>query len=285
MAVSSLALTAKQPSGSAAEVPSPPAHSLTDGTEWPKALVMPKIASGQPLRSAERLLKVLSAFEDGEALGVADLCGRLSLAQSTVRRLVGLLEESGYLQAADKSGLYRLDVRAIRLGAAALADSSLVQAAAPHLDRLRDRFDEAVQLSIRDGDHVLIVDHRQSRHQLKVFHQIGHRYKATNGGAAGKALLAWLPEASLRTLTEGAAPAFLETLARARAQGYAVNDEESEAGVWSAAVPLRDHHGAVVAALTLPCPLTRAQETRRVELIAALREEASGIAAAIPFTQ
>ncbi len=51
------------------------------------------------------------------------------------------------------------------------------------------------------------------------------------------------------TITE---PALLhETLQEIREQGYAVDNEEHEKGICCIAVPVRDHSGNVVAALSL----------------------------------
>ncbi len=42
-----------------------------------------------------------------------------------------------------------------------------------------------------------------------------------------------------------------------RARGYAVDDEEMETGLRCIAAPIRDHSGAVVAAISMAAPVQR----------------------------
>jgi DNA-binding IclR family transcriptional regulator len=58
-----------------------------------------------------------------------------------------------------------------------------------------------------------------------------------------------------RTITE--LPALKKELEHIRQQGYAVDDEECEAGVRCLAVPVRDYTGMVMAALSVSAPVAR----------------------------
>lgn len=258
---------------------------------------MAKVASGETMRSAARLLQVLKCFGAGPAgLSIAEISRALDLAPSTVRRLLMTLEADGFVRQDAESGHYRLHYELIRLAAAALSGSSLVKAAGPILDGLCAQLDEAVHLAVRDGADVILVDKRQSLHLVKTFHSIGHRYAGYRGSAAGKALLAWFPDDVLCgllppsgrwTAPTDRAPrdhaGLRAALTKTRERGYALNDEETEAGVWAVAVPVRDHHGAVVAALTVPCPTSRLSEDRRALIIAAALEAAATLSDAVPF--
>lgn len=259
---------------------------------------MAKVASGETMRSAARVLQVLKCFGAGaEELGAGEISRALALAPSTVRRLLLTLAQEGFLRQQAASGRYRLDSEVIRLAAAALAGSSLVQLAGPLLDALRDRLDEAVQLTLRRDAQLMIIDNRRSSHLVKTFHSIGHQYPAYKGSAAGKVLLAWLPEAMVRKLLPASGrwtpntertitdlSGFRVALAETRSRGYAVNDGETETAVWSAAAPLRDHRGEVLAALNVPCPVSRLTEDRRAAIIAAVQAAAKEISERLPFS-
>jgi IclR family acetate operon transcriptional repressor len=58
-----------------------------------------------------------------------------------------------------------------------------------------------------------------------------------------------------RTITEPAA--LLEELERTRERGWAIDDIENEEGVRCIAAPVRDHLGAVVAAMSVAAPAYR----------------------------
>ncbi|MDJ0896307.1 MAG: helix-turn-helix domain-containing protein, partial [Alphaproteobacteria bacterium] len=70
---------------------------------------MAKVASGQPTRSAQRMLHVLKCFgEDTPELSIAQISRALDLAPSTVRRLLVTLEQEGFVRQDAASGHYRL---------------------------------------------------------------------------------------------------------------------------------------------------------------------------------
>ncbi len=86
----------------------------------------------------------------------------------------------------------------------------------------------------------------------------------------GRVLLAALPEAEARarlgpmvartplTLTDP--DAVMARIATARADGYALIDQEVEIGLRSIAAPLMDHHGRVVAAMNIGLPATNTDD-------------------------
>ena len=258
---------------------------------------MPKVSSGQQMRSAERLLQVLKCFGGPKpTLSVAEISRALDLAQSTVRRLLDTLEKHGFVRQGDAERHYRLHYEPIRLAAAALGGSSLVAAAAPILDELRDSFDEAVQLAVRDGADVVTLDKRASSHQIETSHRIGHRYPSYRGSASGRVLLAWLPEDVLAPLLpqSGTWPAYTahsvadgeglrEVLEQTRKQGHAINDRETTDGLWAVAAPVRALDGSILAAICMPCPITRLSKQRRTEITAAVKQAARRLSDAVPF--
>lgn len=258
---------------------------------------MAKVASGQVMRSAERMLQVLKCFGEGTPhLGIGEISERLALAPSTVRRLLLTLEAQGFVRQDESGGRYVLHGEVIRLAAAALSGSSLVKAATPILDALNEEIDETVQLTLRDAGALLIIDHRQSRHMIKTFHRIGHRYAPYRGSAAGKAVLAWLPDDTLLgclptsgkwdALTDrgiGDLAGLQAALEQTRKRGYGLNEGETEPDVWSVAAPVRDHRGEVVAAINVPCPVLRLSTDRQTMIIGATVAAGDALSAAVPF--
>ena len=84
----------------------------------------------------------------------------------------------------------------------------------------------------------------------------------------GKAMLAYRPaEIIERVIAGGLAPCtpktivkpqrLREELASVRARGFALDDEELEIGLRSAAAPIRDHRGDVIAAVSVAGPVQR----------------------------
>jgi DNA-binding IclR family transcriptional regulator len=237
-----------------------------------------KQATGQPLRSAERMLDVLESFTIAEpSLTATEISSKLSLAASTVRRLLHALEQHGFVRSDQQTGRFAPHYQIVRLAAVAVAGNDLISAASAPMDELRDRVDEAVQLSVRSGSDIVFIDRRESRKVIKIFSEIGSRHPAWDGRASGKVILAWLPEVDEMLPPAGRWPVsagpnaaaaredFLADLAEVRARGFAVNDEETARDVWAVGAPVRDHTGNVVAAVTVPVLKVRAVEQDRID--------------------
>jgi DNA-binding IclR family transcriptional regulator len=62
-----------------------------------------------------------------------------------------------------------------------------------------------------------------------------------------------------------------------RRRGYAVDDEEMEAGVCAVSAPICDRQGAVIAAISVPSPISRMTQERIPEIAEALKEAARAI--------
>ena len=192
------------------------------------------------MQSLERGLHLLGAFRERPSLTLAELAGRLPVHRTSTLRLVHTLERHGYL-ARDGAGRYRLGPALYELGGLALARLDVRAAARPVLEALAAETGETVQLVVRDGADILVVDGIESAHRVKVGAGRGER-RPQHATASGKCFLAALPEPdaarllsdlpltalTLETLVSAAAPrAELRTV---RARGDAVNLVERGGG-------------------------------------------------------
>src|SRR6185437_11434946 len=126
--------------------------------------------------------------------------------------------------------------------------------------------------SILDHDGVVCVNFLESQKVNRISSGIGLR-KPVHCTAEGKVLIAYQPPQAIerliaasherrtpRTLT---GPDMLrEELAKIRARGYAIDDEEYEPGVRSIAAPVRDDSGSAVAAVGVTGPAQRLTKNR-----------------------
>ena len=206
-------------------------------------------------------LKVIEAF--GEAtrkLTIADVAKTTSLDRATARRCLLTLSELGY---ADYDGkFFALTPKILRLGHAYLSATPLPQMIQPFLDRLSEQVGQSASASVLDGTDVVYIARASHRRVMSINLMPGSRLPAYCA-SMGRVLLAALPEEEARTVLGNtsirAFTSFTRTdpdelmgeLARVRAQGYAVIDQELELGLCSIAVPLRDQHQRVVAALNV----------------------------------
>ncbi|MQY05531.1 IclR family transcriptional regulator [Actinomadura macrotermitis] len=218
----------------------------------------------EAVRSLERTFELLEHLADaGGEMALSELTEVSGLPMPTIYRLMRTLVNHGYVRQ-EPSKRYALGPRLIRLGEG--AGRLLGSWARPALSRLVDEVGETANMAVLEGDEAVYVAQVPSRHAMRMFTEVGRRVQPHCTGV-GKALLAQLPEERVREIlarTGMAAhtphtftdpDALVAELARIRAQGYALDDEEQEIGVRCVAVPLRG--APTTAALSVSGPTSR----------------------------
>jgi IclR family transcriptional regulator, KDG regulon repressor len=246
------------------------------------------------LSSVAMAVRLMKAFSDGEAeIGVSALAARLGLAKSTVHRLASTLVAEGMLEQNPESGRYRLGIALFGLGALVRRRMSLSAEAKPFLFELREETNETVLLAIPADSEVMYVYNLESTQAIRMRSDIGVRQPAWCT-AVGRAIFAFQGEPAVarmlsgplaartaRTLTQP--KALRAALAEVRRLGYAVDDEESEAGMRCIAAPVRDAGGEVIAAVGVAGPVQRLSPEALVAIAAPVMQTAEAISARLGY--
>jgi IclR family acetate operon transcriptional repressor len=150
----------------------------------------------------------------------------------------------------------------------AQAGRDLAALAEPAMRRLASESGETVNLMVRTAGGAEAIAQVDGRHVLGVSNWIG-RVVPDHCSAAGKVFLAYgaatLPTGQLERLTPATIvdrPLLDRELEAIRRQGYATIVDELELGLAAVAAPVRDHDGAVVAALSVAGPTARLGDAR-----------------------
>jgi IclR family pca regulon transcriptional regulator len=240
------------------------AAKATDGQE--PAWSIPSLREPRYSQSLERGLAILGCFTPKRpVLGIADIADDLGMSRSTTHRYVITLVALGYLEQG-ASRKYRLGLRVTDLGMSALNSTGLREHAHPYLEELRQRTSYTTSLAVLDGADVLYVDRvrsfRRNQGSGDLNLHTGSRLPAY-ATAMGKLLIANLPEgeqkeliASIKLTKRGpntitSKKALREELGEIEAAGFAVNDQELAAGLFTIAAPVRNEAHDVVAAVSL----------------------------------
>lgn len=216
------------------------------------------------------LAKGLAAIEtftaDRPRQSITDVAKASGLDRATARRCLLTLSHLGY---ADYDGkFFTLTPQVLRLGTACLATMPLPQLVQPLLDRLSEQLGESSSVSILDGSDIVYVARAAQRKVMSISLMPGSRLPAYCTSMGRVLLAAMPPEDAARLLTSHALPArtprtltdpetILAELARVRAQGFALIDQEVELGLRSIAVPLMTTRGTVVAAVNVGVPASQ----------------------------
>ncbi|WP_399886125.1 IclR family transcriptional regulator C-terminal domain-containing protein [Streptomyces sp. BBFR51] len=183
------------------------------------------------VESLARGLTVLTAFGEGRsALTLTEVAKATGLARATARRALITYEHAG-LVTPTPDRTFTLTPRVLSLGFPPLSRTSLPEIAQPHLTALANRVHESTSLAVLSdsGKEIQYTARASTTRVLSARVTVGTRLPA-HATALGHVLLA-LPEI--------------------RERGYALVDEELEAGLRSVAVPVRDRTGRVVAAVSV----------------------------------
>lgn len=235
----------------------------------------PRKYTVEPVYKALVVLQTL--VKAGTGLTLTELAHRAGLPKTTVFRYLYTLKQFDFVGYDGESMQYRLGQGLLELGQLASSQVTLRQVARPFMERLRERFNETVNLAVLDGSHVVYVDMVQSTHSLRMLAIIGGRDRVYST-ALGKAMLAFMPEAKwINKLTFPLRPEtpytkctyeeLMQDLELTRHNGYAIDNEENEQGVLCIAAPIFNHTGQVVSAISISGPVTRLRTEIQPEVI------------------
>lgn len=216
------------------------------------------------VHSAAKVFAVLRAFgPDLPELTVSEVAVRAGLDRGTAFRLIHTLVSLGYLRAVPGTRRFRLTLRCLEIGFAALSANDLPGHAGPLLRELVPGVADAGSLGVVESGEVIYLQRVQ--HGLDrsgVVRRPGTRVGAY-ATALGHAILAFLPRErqvehlesverimlSERTVTD--LDALLGRLDAVRARGYAVSDGENAYGLRTVAAPVMGADGLPLAGVSL----------------------------------
>ncbi|MDP2791804.1 MAG: IclR family transcriptional regulator [Rectinemataceae bacterium] len=209
------------------------------------------------VRAVERALDILDCFSPGKLeFSLTEISKRINLAPSTTSRIISTLEKRGYLARNAETHRYALGPTLARIGALGFANVDICKVALPFMRELNRIYDEGVSLYVVRGNERICVERVESSHPLRRVVNIGDRHLLTRG-AAGRVLLAYLPEEKRTELLQGDSFTTEEALAELRRSRRAVSLGEREEGVTSIAAPVEDARREVFAALAMSGPSVR----------------------------
>lgn len=239
------------------------------------------------IQSLDRAIDVLEALQTGDSTrGVAELARELRLPRATVHRLLAALASRGLVAQDGETGKYYLGLKLFELGSRVADSLDLRRVARPSLVRLMKDTGETTHLVVLDGASIVFVDKVETDNPFRMVSQVGGRLPARHSGS-GKALLAQLSETDLVRRAGDLPPdelsRLLLQLREVRRQGWAIDDEETQAGLRCVGTVVRDHTGAAIAGLSVSGPVARMIDRRIPDLVRLLRTTADTISKGLGY--
>lgn len=238
--------------------------------------------------SVEKAFRLLQSFSaERSAMTVSEAAAATGLSRATARRILLTLERLGFAETDGRR--FQLTAGVLRLGYGYLAALPFWEHAQPHMRALSDELRESSSMATLDGGEIVYVARVPASRSMTITLNVGSRLPAYPT-SMGRVLLASLPERELasyldsvelerltpHTITDPAA--LRAELNRVAEQGYAMVDGEREEGIRSAAAPVRNSTGRVLAALNVSANAARVSlEELRSRFVPRLLETAEAI--------
>ncbi len=190
-------------------------------------------------RSVARTCAILRLIARGgdEGVTLIDVAAATKLPKSSAHRYLQVLEGEGFIERDLRDSHYRIGIGLISLQSGYV--DRLIQRTRPFLTRIRDKFDETVNLGMLVGHQIVYLDILESPRTMRLAARKGDT-EGIHSTALGKAVAARLPDRDVLELLRRSGMArltpytittpeiFLEELQRVREAGYAVDDRENE---------------------------------------------------------
>lgn len=219
-----------------------------------------------------RVAAILNAMVETGASSLKELSIIAELPISTTSRLLGAMQQVGFVERNPATKEYYLGSRFLRMAALVEPRKDIASLLRPILEDLTALTTEDSGLAQLIGDTAVIIDRVDGSHALKIIDKIS-RPEILYVGAFRKVLLAWqeaewIEEYIARTPFERYTEhticepsALLDELARIREQGYAVSFGERIADGAGIAAPVFGPTGSIRAAIQIAGPLARINKT------------------------
>jgi len=249
----------------------------------------PKTLGG--LHGLDRMVAIMDALMETPEATLAAISRATGLSEPTVHRYLGSLRRHG-LVSRTAAGTYSLGLRLFELGYSALLGQPPAVVARPHLESLRDQFGETVVMAENEGTRLTLIAAAESLHGVSKGAKVGEP-DFWHSTSLGKAILAELDPKRARVILEESQPTrftsrtmtdideILASLGRVRANGFAMDDEESEVGLRCVGAAVRDAQGVPRFAISVSGPAYRITLDAVPEIATAIKAAASELSGAL----
>jgi IclR family transcriptional regulator, KDG regulon repressor len=241
------------------------------------------------IQSIDRALRILDLFDEYETeLKITEISERMQLHKSTVHSLLKTLQSRNYIEQNAENGKYRLGMKLFERGNLVIRSLDIRTISKKYLIDLSVKTGNTVHLVILDGKEGIYIDKVEGSSATVLYSRIGRRIPV-HCSAVGKALVAHKNGVELNEILDGYLykqhtpntltneSAFIAELEKVRSTGYAMDREENEPGITCLAVPIWDHSGSVVAAMSMSQHSASVNDDKMDHTVQMLKEAANKI--------
>lgn len=219
--------------------------------------------------TVNRVLDILETIASSErSLSPTELAAKLNIPKASLHRLVGTLEQQGYLQTRMNQRGLQPGHRLHRVAMGVLASAPMQVQRRAILSALSKEIGETCNIAVPDGAEMIYFDRAETHWPVRVQLQIGSRVSAF-ATAGGKMYLSSLSRAKRESLVSHVklvaytantvmdAQTLHAELDATAERGFALDNEEYIDGMVALAVPITDDNNRLYATLSFHAPCMR----------------------------
>jgi DNA-binding IclR family transcriptional regulator len=232
--------------------------------------------TGEGVKTTGTVFAILETLQEQDGARISDVADELGLANSTAYRHLSTLADREYVL--KEEGEYYLSMRFLRFGHYVRERKKSYQLAGPKVEELAAKTDERAEFMVEEHGRSVFVHREVGDNAVRTDSGIGknHPLHAT---AAGKAILAFLPEDRIEAILERRGleaytdytitdrETLFEELESVRNRGVSFNKQEYIEGLRAVGVPVLAPDESVIGALSVSGPTHRLKGTRFEEQI------------------
>ena len=223
--------------------------------------------------SIDKTLSLLEAIsQNARGLSLADIVKSVGIPKTTAFRILEILTAREYVTWNPDNEKYYIGIKALEIGISGLVGQDIVDVSIPYLQELSLADGGTSFLPVYNNGDVVYLYKAEGTSPIQTPARLGSRRPAYCT-ALGKVILANLPieetdrifEKKLAKFTEKTVVdriRLYEEFADIRTDGYSVDDEGIEYGLYCLAVPVYNYTGGVIAAISVSGPIKRISESR-----------------------
>jgi IclR family transcriptional regulator, acetate operon repressor len=221
------------------------------------------------VKSIEKTLSTLDFFINNinpSGLSLKEICAGLGFKKSAAHHMLATVCQKGYLYQDLKTKKYLIGSKIKKMSKLGLVDdNSFLDFASEHLKRVNDETGESVHLAGFEGTRLITLLMLESKHPVRVDHGFLNKDHAFHATASGKAILAHMNLANQEKILKRNRMKFTEftlvdknilskELITIKKNGYAIDDEEFQEGVYCVGYPVFDKYHDPVASVSCSSP-------------------------------
>lgn len=220
-------------------------------------------ANSNSIQVIDRTFKILETVAKKGSMTLKDIYTTLELNKASVFRIVSAMCSNGYLNKDELSGKYSLSFKAFEIGVYAVRNVDYISFIKRTLDTLSSSLGVIAQFSVEDNNELLCLEsYDPARTSFSLYTRVGQR-SPLYSTSAGKAILSTYTNDEIRekwgsmnvraythnTITR--LDDMLKEVGRIRQCNYALDNEESEPGLFCVGTVLLNYNHRPIGAISL----------------------------------